>query len=49
MCLDIALRKSLIYFPGSPPRGGLKRTTYAGGHGVDGTWRFEKLPSLFET
>lgn len=47
--LDTTLREFLTCFPGSPPRGGLKRATDAGGHGVNGTWRFEKLPSLFET
>lgn len=49
VCLDTTLREFLTYFPGSPPWGGLKRATYSGGHGVNGTWRFEKLPSLFKT
>ena len=49
VCLDTTLREFLTYFPGSPPRGGLKRATYSGGHGVNGTRRPEELPSLFKT
>lgn len=49
VCSYTVLVELLLCFPGSPPRGGLQGPTHTGGHGVNGTWRLEKLPTLSET